>query len=63
MPTHGNVWRGFVFERVPHITLRDIANNAEIDGIWEEYEERLRPLRGQLSVVSSCWSGGRDTGH
>ena len=33
MPTYGNVRQGFVYERVPHITLRDIANNAEIDVI------------------------------
>ena len=52
MPTYGNVRQGFVYERVPHITLRDIANNAEIDVIYEAYEERLAPLRGQLSVAS-----------
>ncbi len=51
MPTYGNVRQGFVYERVPHITLRDIANNAEIDVIWEEYEKRLAPLRGQLSAA------------
>ena len=28
-PTHGNVRLGFVYERVPHITLKSIANNAE----------------------------------
>ena len=52
MPTYGNVRQGFVYERVPHITLRDIANNAEIDVIWEAFEERLAPIRGQLSVAS-----------
>ena len=51
MPTYGNVRQGFVYERVPHITLRDIANNAEIDVIWEAYEERLAPIRGQLSAA------------
>ena len=30
-PTRGSVRRGFVYERVPHITLKSIANNAEID--------------------------------
>ncbi len=40
-----------MYERVPHITLRDIANNAEIDVICEEYEKRLAPLRGQLSAA------------
>jgi len=31
---HGNIRHGFVYERVPHITLKSIANNAEIDVIW-----------------------------
>ena len=49
MPTYGNLRQGFVYERVPHITLRDIANNAEIDVIWEEYQEKLEPLREKLN--------------
>ena len=49
--TFGDVRQGFVYERVPHITLRDIANNAEIDVIWEEYEQQLVPLRERLSSV------------
>ena len=56
MPTYGNVRQGFVYERVPHITLRDIANNAEIDVIWEEYQERLEPLRGELNrAMEKAW--------
>ncbi len=35
-PVHGNIRHGFVYERVPHITLKSIANNAEIDVIWEQ---------------------------
>ena len=35
-PTRGSVRHGFVYERVPHITLKSIANNAEIDVIWEK---------------------------
>jgi adenine-specific DNA-methyltransferase len=30
---------GFVYERVPHITLKSIANNAEIDVIWEKWQK------------------------
>jgi adenine-specific DNA-methyltransferase len=48
-PTHSNVRHGFVYERVPHITLKSIANNAEIDVIWEKCQERLEPLRQQLN--------------
>jgi len=33
-PTANNVRLGFVYERVPHVGLRSIANNAEIDEIW-----------------------------
>ena len=56
MPTYGNVRQGFVYERVPHITLRDIANNAEIDVIWEEYQEKLEPLRKELNrALQTAW--------
>jgi adenine-specific DNA-methyltransferase len=50
--TFGNVRQGFVCERVPHITLKSIANNTEIDVIWERHEARLAPLRDQLSAAS-----------
>ena len=33
--TYGRLRQGFIYERVPHITLKAIANNAEIDVIWE----------------------------
>ena len=56
MPTYGNVRQGFVYERVPHITLRDIANNAEIDVIWEEHQEKLEPLRKGLNrALETAW--------
>src|SRR5277367_6141594 len=29
-PTHGDIRQGFVYERASHITLKSIANNAEI---------------------------------
>ncbi len=49
-PTHGDVRQGFVYERVPHITLKSIANNAEIDTIWERWQETLEPLREDLNA-------------
>ena len=48
-PEHGDIRHGFVYERVPHITLKSIANNAEIDVIWEKRQETLEPLRGELN--------------
>ena len=48
-PTYGNLRHGFVSERVPHITLKPIANNTEIDVIWDNYQTLLEPLREQLN--------------
>ncbi|CAJ3291250.1 MULTISPECIES: site-specific DNA-methyltransferase [Burkholderia] len=48
-PVYGNITHGFVCERVPHITLKSIANNAEIDVIWDKFEQTLGPLREQLN--------------
>ena len=50
-PTYGNVRQGFVYQRVPHVTLRDIANNGEIDVIWEERQAVLEPLRAELNAA------------
>jgi adenine-specific DNA-methyltransferase len=36
-----DVRRGFVFKRVPHITLKAIANNPEIDAIHETWQPKL----------------------
>lgn len=48
-PVQGNIRHGFVYERVPHITLKSIANNAEIDVIWEQWQAKLEPLREKLN--------------
>ena len=48
-PTHGDIRHGFVYERVPHITLKSIANNTEIDVIWDSFQEKLEPLREKLN--------------
>ena len=54
--THGNIRLGFVYERVPHITLKSIANNAEIDVIWECRQETLEPLRANLNdALGRTW--------
>jgi len=48
-PTTENVRYGFVYERVPHITLKSIANNSEIDVIWDKYQEKLESVRKLLN--------------
>jgi adenine-specific DNA-methyltransferase len=50
-PTYGDIRHGFVYERVPHITLKSIANNTEIDVIWEKFQEQLEPLREALNLA------------
>jgi adenine-specific DNA-methyltransferase len=55
-PTHGDIRQGFVYERVPHVTLKSIANNAEIDVIYEKFQQKLEPLREDLNrVVKKNW--------
>ncbi len=50
-PVRGDIRQGFVYERVPHITLKSIANNAEIDVIWEQWQAKLEPLRERLNAA------------
>ena len=50
-PVQGNIRHGFVYERVPHITLKSIANNAEIDVIWDQWQAKLEPLRESLNAA------------
>ena len=55
-PTRGNIRQGFVYERVPHVTLKSIANNTEIDVIWEQWQAKLEPLREALNAaLKSDW--------
>ncbi|MGH9687691.1 MAG: site-specific DNA-methyltransferase [Candidatus Acidiferrales bacterium] len=70
-PTWGNIGLGFVYERVPHITLKSIANNTEIDVIWDKFQQTLEPLREQLNTALVGWaerseaqqSGKSNVGH
>jgi adenine-specific DNA-methyltransferase len=50
-PVRGNILHGFVYERVSHITLKSIANNVEIDVIWDKWQAKLEPLREKLNTA------------
>jgi adenine-specific DNA-methyltransferase len=50
-PVQGNIRHGFIYERVPHITLKSIANNVEIDVIWDQWQLSLEPLREKLNAA------------
>jgi len=55
-PTHNDIRQGFVYDRVPHITLGSIADNAEIDVIWEKWQATLEALRARLNAaVGESW--------
>jgi adenine-specific DNA-methyltransferase len=52
-PIHHDLRQGFVYERVPHITLKSIANNPLIDDMWEKWEAVLEPLRTELNRLKA----------
>ncbi len=51
---HGDLRQGFVYERVPHITLKSIANNPLIDDIWDKWQAVLKPLRDALNAATGA---------
>ena len=55
-PTYNDIRQSFVYKRLPHIMLRDIANNTEVDVIWEKWQETIEPLLQRLNVaIGSEW--------
>ena len=56
VPTHCNVRQGFVYERARSGTSGAIANNSEIDLIWDKHQPTLDTLRAQLnSALKQSW--------
>ena len=55
-PVFGSIRHGFVYRRGPHITLKSIANNTEIDVIWDQWLATMEPLRQRLnSILKTEW--------
>jgi adenine-specific DNA-methyltransferase len=50
--TTGDLKRGFVYKRVPHVTLKSIANNEEIDALHEKYQSRLEELCAKINAAA-----------
>jgi adenine-specific DNA-methyltransferase len=46
-----DIKRGFVCRRVPHVQLKSIANNEEIDTIHARYQEQMEPLLSKLNAA------------
>ena len=68
--THGDIRQGFVYQRVPHITLGAIANNAEIDVIWERLQPPVEAALADLNLALrghptpyAAPTGGREGQH
>ncbi len=55
-PTENDIKKGFVYKRVPHVTLKAIANNEEIDTIHAKWQEKLEPVRAELNkLLKQAW--------
>ena len=56
LPVLGNIRHGFVYRRRAHITSAVVANNGEIDVIWDQWQSKLEPLREKLNVsLKKTW--------
>lgn len=54
--TNEDIKKGFVYKRVPHVTLKAIANNPEIDTIHEKWQKKLEPVHTQLNkLLKKSW--------
>lgn len=52
----GDIRHGFVYERVPHVTLKSIARNTEIDMLWDRFQGELDTLCEVLNrVLKEDW--------
>jgi len=49
--TGHDIKKGFVYKRVPHITLKAIANNEEIDVIHARWQEKLEPIHKEINKL------------
>ncbi|MBA3403854.1 MAG: site-specific DNA-methyltransferase [Gemmatimonadaceae bacterium] len=48
---HEGLKAGFIYETVPHVTLKAIANNPEVDEIWNEMHPAQESALGDLNLA------------
>jgi adenine-specific DNA-methyltransferase len=54
--TENDIRKGFVYDRVPHVTLKAIANNPEIDTIHVKWQSQLEAIRTELNqLLKKSW--------
>ncbi|MBC6436849.1 MAG: site-specific DNA-methyltransferase [Rhodobacteraceae bacterium] len=51
LPVYEDIRHGFVYRRVPHITLKSIANNTEIDTLWDEHQPAVDRALATLNTA------------
>lgn len=51
---HEGLKAGFIYKTVPHVTLKSIANNPEIDEIWERMHP---PIEAALDKLNAALAG------
>lgn len=59
-PFTGNLRQGFVLDRASWNTSGSIANNTEIDVIWERWQRTLEPLLNKLNQSWEEWQVPRE---
>jgi len=50
--TSDDVKKGLIYKRVPHVTLKSIASNEELDSIYEKWQEQMEPVRCQINQAT-----------
>lgn len=64
--THADVRKGFVYKRVPHVTLKSIANNEEIDVIHAKWQPKVDEARAAINKALKAkfeeWEVPREVG-
>jgi adenine-specific DNA-methyltransferase len=54
--TSGDIKKGFVYQRVPHVTLKAIANSEQIDVIYGRHQEKMEPIRTEINkLMGTNW--------
>ncbi|HIE00682.1 MAG TPA: hypothetical protein EYP59_10405 [Thiotrichaceae bacterium] len=54
--TKEGIKQGFIYKTVPHVTLKAIANNKEIDTIHAKWQAQLEPIQTQLNaLLKQAW--------
>lgn len=55
-PTSSDIRKGFVYKRAPHVTLKSIAYNTEIDEIYALWQKQWEAIRAKLNrLVKQSW--------